>query len=308
MNRRSFLKYNLAAGISLTGCISGCGKRPISHLYKISLTEWSLNRSLFSGIIQHLDFPSVAKQEVGLNAVEYVNQFFMDKAEDKSYLAELKKRCDDLGVKSVLIMCDNEGRIGDPDATMRKQSVENHYKWITAAQFLGCHSIRVNAYSEGSAEEQQKLVAEGLYALAEFGNDHNVSVLVENHGGNSSNGKWLAGLMKRVRHSRVGTLPDLGNFRISENEFYDRYLGVEELMPYARGLSAKSGEFSQSGIEVRTDFLRMMRIVAKSGYRGYVGIEYSGSSLSEKDGIAATKKLLERIHQQLLSEYPLFNG
>lgn len=298
----------MTAGISMAGCFAGCGIRQIGHLYKISLAEWSLNQSLFSGIVQHLDFPAIAKREFGINAVEYVNQFFMDKAEDKSYLAEMKNRCDDLAVESVLIMCDNEGRIGDPDAMIRKQSVENHYKWITAAQFLGCHSVRVNANSEGTPEEQQKLVADGLYQLAEFGDDHNISVLVENHGGNSSNGKWLVGLLKRVHHARVGTLPDFGNFRISDNEYYDRYLGVEELLPFARGVSAKSSEFSEAGIEVRTDFLRMMRIVVKSGYRGYVGIEYSGKPLSEKDGIAATKKLLDHTHQQLLSEYPLFNG
>jgi L-ribulose-5-phosphate 3-epimerase len=304
MDRRTFLCSSVAAA-----CLGGAGLRctgPVGNLFKISLAEWSLNRSLFAGQVNHLDFPGIAKQNFGIDGVEYVNQFFMDKAEDRDYLGEMKKRCADLGVRSVLIMCDNEGRLGDPDEAARVQTVENHYKWVEAAKFLGCHSIRVNAYSEGSYEEQQKLVVDGLHRLAEFADQHQINVLIENHGGFSSNGKWLAGVMNKVAHVRVGTLPDFGNFQISADEWYDRYLGVEEMMPFAKAVSAKSSEFSQEGEEVRSDYLRLMRIVARSGYRGYVGIEYSGTQLSEMDGIAATKRLLERCRQKLVKEYPKF--
>src|SRR5690242_15754601 len=123
-------------------------------LYKISLAEWSLHRTLFDGKLDNLDFAKTAKNDFGIEAVEYVNQFFKDKAKDQKYLGEMKKRASDLGVKSVLIMIDNEGALGDPDDTKRKQAVENHYKWVEAAKFLGCHSIRVNAQSQGSYEEE----------------------------------------------------------------------------------------------------------------------------------------------------------
>lgn len=278
-----------AAAIAAT-CAFGEEKEP---LFKLSLAEWSLNKALFGKKLENLDFPAAAKKEFGIDAVEYVNQFFMDKAKDEKYLAELKKRCDDNGVKSLLIMCDNEGHLGDKDESKRTKAVENHYKWVEAAKFLGCHSIRVNAHSEGSFEEQQKLAADGLRRLSEFAAKSDLNVIVENHGGNSSNGKWLSGVMKMVGLKNCGTLPDFGNF-----EDYDRYQGVEELMPFAKGVSAKSHSFDENGNETKTDYLKMMKIVLAAGYRGYVGIEFEGGG-DEFAGIRATKKLLERVRDQL---------
>lgn len=306
MNRRRFLQVG-ALGFAGMG-LAGCSARLTTPLFKISLAEWSLHRALFAGEIGHLDFPRIAKERFGIDGVEYVNQFFMDKAQDRDYLSEMKRRCRDLGVTSVLIMCDNEGRIGDPNETARLQAVENHKKWVEAAKFLGCRGIRVNAYSEGDYKEQQKLVADGLRRLAEFADPFGINILVENHGGFSSNGKWLAEVMRMTGHPRVGTLPDFGNFRISADEWYDRYQGVAELMPFAMGVSAKSSEFNSEGEEVRSDFLRLMRIVARSGYRGWVGIEYSGTQLSEMEGIAATKRLLEKVRRRLTAEFPKFKG
>jgi len=242
----------------------------------------------------NLDFAQQATTVYGIDAVEYVNQFFKDKAKDTAYLSEMKKRCDDNGVKSLLIMCDGEGALGDPDTAARTKAVENHYRWIEAAKFLGCHSIRVNAQSKGTPDEQRNLVADGLRRLSEFGATHGINVIVENHGGLSSNGQWLASVMKQVNHPRCGTLPDFGNFRIGPGEEYDRYKGVEELMPFAKGVSAKSNEFDAQGNEVRTDYGRMLKIVLGAGYNGYIGIEYEGSKLSEAEGVMATKKLLER--------------
>jgi sugar phosphate isomerase/epimerase len=272
-------------------------------LFKISLAEWSLNRTLFGRELENLDFPTTAKQVYGIDAVEYVNQFFKDKAEDRSYLTELKRRADDNGVRSLIIMCDGEGALGDPDDQARAQAVENHYRWVEAAKFLGCHSIRVNARSTGSPEEQRKLAVDGLRRLTEFAAERAINVIVENHGGISSNGEWLASVMRAVDHPRCGTLPDFGNFRISEGEEYDRYKGVAELMPFAKGVSAKSNEFDENGNERHTDYVRMMRIVLDAGYRGYVGIEYEGE-ISEPDGIRATKALLETTRDQLVDEYP----
>lgn len=266
--------------------------------FRISLAQWSLHKTLFKGDLEHLDFPRVSKETYGIDAVEYVNVFFKKK-NDAAYTAELRKRCDDAGVKSVLIMCDGEGDLGDPDADKRRRAVENHCKWVEAAAALGCASIRVNAQSRGTYEEQQKLAAEGLRLLCELADPSGINVIVENHGGLSSNGAWLAGVMRLVDHKRVGTLPDFGNFQISAGERYDMYKGVEELMPFAKGVSAKSHDFDDEGNETTKDYPRLMRIVRDAGYRGYVGIEYEGSRLSEHDGVLATKRLLERVRREV---------
>jgi sugar phosphate isomerase/epimerase len=249
--------------------------------------------------MKNLDFPAAAKKDYGIEAVEYVNQFFKDKAKDTDYLADLKQRAGDAGVKNVLIMIDGEGQLGDPDEVKRKKAVENHYPWVEAAKFLGCHAIRVNAASKGSYEEQMKLAADGLRRVAEFGRDHQINVIVENHGGLSSNGAWLAAVIKQVDLPNCGTLPDFGNFRVSATETYDRYKGVAELMPFAKSVSAKSHDFDDAGNETQIDYLKMMKIVVDAGYHNWVGIEYEGSRLPEPDGILATKKLLERVRGEL---------
>jgi sugar phosphate isomerase/epimerase len=296
-SRRSFLATTAAvAAASLLGRTAFAAP---AGKFEISLAEWSLHKTLFGGKLNHLDYAATAKKEFGIEAVEYVNQFFKDKANDGKYLAEMKQRAADQGVKSLLIMIDGEGNLGDPDEAKRKQAVENHYKWVEAAKTLGCHSIRVNAGSSGTYEEQMSRAADGLRALSEFGAKHGLNVIVENHGGLSSNGAWLAGVMKKVNLPNCGTLPDFGNFRIKDNEWYDRYQGVEELMPFAKAVSAKSHDFDDAGNETKTDYLKMMKIVLAAGYSGYVGIEYEGSKLDEFAGIRATKALLEKVRTQL---------
>lgn len=298
ITRREFVGSVIGAAALSSAVMS---MRDDSLAFRISLAQWSLHRMLRAGELEHLDFPKFAKDTFGIDAVEYVNTFFMDKAKDRDFLSQLKKRVDDIGSKSLLIMCDREGAIGDADDAKRRVAVENHFKWIEAAKFLGCHSIRVNAQSSGSYEEQQKLAADGLRRLCEFAEPHGINVLVENHGGLSSNGAWLAGVMKLVNHPRVGTLPDFGNFcldwskRDDPAQWYDRYQGVAELMPFAKAVSAKSNDFDDEGNETNTDFARMMKIVLGAGYRGYVGIEYEGERLSEVEGVKRTKALLERV-------------
>lgn len=299
-SRRRFLETSAGA---LAAFAAACTERERPGVeapwFKISLAEWSLHRTLREGALDHLDFVKTAKRDYGLGGVEYVNTFFFDRARDQDYLGEMKTRAEGEGVRSLIIMCDAEGRLGDPDETARTTTVENHYKWVEAAKFLGCHAIRVNAASEGDREEQMKLAADGLRRLAEFGDGHDIDVIVENHGGLSSNGKWLAGVIEMVGHPRAGTLPDFGNFRINETERYDNYQGVTELMPYAKAVSAKSYDFDEEGNETELDYARLLRIVRDAGYRGYVGIEYEGTRLSEPDGIRATKALLERVRDQL---------
>ena len=312
MNRRNFIKTTtlLSSGLSFSG-LSAFKKKKMP--FKISLAEWSLHRSIRSNMIDHMDFYDITKNKFGLSAVEYVNSFFFDKAGDKNYLNEMKMRADDLGIESLLIMCDNEGSLGDPDPIARTKAVENHYKWAEAAKLLGCHSIRVNAYlteslhgtlpadysTTGSYENQINLAADGLRRLTEYGDTLGINTIVENHGGLSSNGQWLAAVMEKVDHPRVGTLPDFGNFRIQGEEWYDRYKGVKELMPYAKAVSAKSHDFDSQGNEINTDYYKMMNIVLDAGYSGYVGIEYEGSKLDEMAGIQATKDLLEKVRDSL---------
>jgi len=300
MNRRAFLKNSAvaAAAVALGSCMTQSGSSR-KELFKISLAEWSFNRALFGKKLDHLDFPLTAKRDYGIDAVEYVNQFWMDKAKDQSYLAELKKRCDGEGVRSVLIMCDDEGDLGDADSAKRRKAVENHYKWADAAKFLGCHSIRVNAQSSGSYNEQLERAADGLRQLAEFGKTRGLNVIVENHGGLSSNGQWLSTVIRKVNMPNCGTLPDFGNFDLGGGKEYDRYKGVTELMPFAKGVSAKSHDFDAQGNESHTDYRRMMRIVLDAGYHGYTGIEYEGEKLSEPDGVRATKKLLEKVRAEI---------
>ena len=300
MKRRDFIKDSsiLIGGLVLpltsASIFPSCSKQ---KSLSISLAEWSLHRALYSKEINHLDFISLARTKFEIDAVEYVNTFFFDKAKDKKYLNEMNIIAKDNGVKSLLIMCDNEGNLGDPNNEKRNKAVENHFKWADAAKFLGCHSIRVNARSNNnlSSSEQLNLAADGLNKLVDYCSGIEINTIVENHGGLSSNGKWLSELMKKVAHPNLGTLPDFGNFLIENDNWYDRYLGVEELMPYAKAVSAKSHEFNSNGDEVRTDYKRMMQIVLKSGYSGYVGIEYEGDKHSEYEGIQLTKDLLNKI-------------
>lgn len=299
ITRREFVGQVAASFAALQGASQFAAAKPKTPAFKISLAEWSLHRTLFDKKLDNLDFAKTSKQEFGIDAIEYVNQFFKDKAKDKKYLAELKMRGEDLGVKTLLIMIDGEGKLGDPDEKKRKQAVEKHFKWVEAAKFLGCHSIRVNAASGGSYEEQVERAANGLHRLSEFASGHGLDVIVENHGGLSSNGKWLAEVIRKVDLKNCGTLPDFGNFNLGGGKTYDRYRGVEELMPFAKAVSAKSNEFDDQGQETETDFLRMMKIVKAAGYSGYVGIEYSGKKLDEFAGIRATKKLLEKVRDQL---------
>ena len=298
MDRRRFLKTisYITGGLTLSGLYPfNKNKKP----FKISLAEWSLHRALFSGNLDHLDFCKIAKTEFDISAIEYVNTFFFEQARNKLYLIEMKTRADDIGVSSLLIMCDKEGNLGNPDEKSRTTAIENHYKWVEAAKYLGCHSIRVNARSSGAYEEQLELAADGLRRLTKFGADHEINVIVENHGGLSSNGEWLSEVLRKVDHPMCGTLPDFGNFNLGDDRWYDRYKGIKELMPFAKAVSAKSHEFDSHGNEINTDYYKMMKIVLNAGYDGFVGIEYEGSHLGEMEGIQATKDLLVKVRDSI---------
>ncbi|HMP30236.1 MAG TPA: TIM barrel protein [Saprospiraceae bacterium] len=267
----------------------------------ISLAQWSYHKALFAGEMDNFSFIKKAA-ELGFDGVEYVNAFFMDKAQNTAFLDSLKQVAAENNVKSLLIMIDGEGYLGDADILKRDSTVEKHKKWVDAAAYLGCHSIRVNAFGEGSPEEVSAAVVDGLTKLSVYAKTKNINVIVENHGGYSSNGQWLADVMAKVNLDNCGTLPDFGNFCVKREdgamwgspcaEEYDRYKGVEEMMPYAKALSAKSHDFDENGEEKHTDYGKMIAIAHAAGYKGYIGVEYEGSEKSEEEGVILTRDLI----------------
>jgi len=312
-NRRQFIAAAAAttAGLSIgtLPMASSLAAEASEPLFKISVAEYSLHRMIANKQLDPRDFGPFCKAKFDVDAVEYWMGPFSDKAKDHAYMDEMHKKSVDAGVEELLIMVDiphGKGDLGNPDTAKRKEAVEAHFEWVEAAKRMGCHSIRVNARSAGSPEEQAKLAADGLRQLCEFAAPHDINVIVENHGGLSSDGKWLTSVIRQVHKPNCGTLPDFGNFRIGQNEdgtdkLYDRYQGIAELMPYAKAVSAKSHKFDEAGNETKSDYLRIMKIVLEADYHGYVGIEWEGGEPDEVEGVLLTKRLLERVRDQLAS-------
>lgn len=303
--RRTFLKTATAwSALTALGIAEAAEAAPTAIgakklFFKISLGEWSFHKQLQKGTLNNLDFPAKAKNEFGIDAVEYVNVFFMDKAKDQSYLAELRNRCKDNGVKSLIILCDGLGDLADTDPAQRTKAIENHFPWVDAAHSLGCHSIRVNCAGQGTEADVAAAGIDGLRRLSAYAQKAKLNVLVENHGGLSSNAKWMVNVIRSVNMKNCGMLPDFDNFDITATSWYDRYLGITELMPFAKYVSAKTINFDAMGNCAETDYVRMLTIVKASGYRGYLGVEYEGDQLSEEEGVKATLRLLQRVGEEL---------
>ncbi|MCL5245351.1 sugar phosphate isomerase/epimerase [Cellulophaga sp. 20_2_10] len=312
MKRRNFLQKSAQTGALLTlgslipNTVLGMPftKTDTELFFKLSLAEWSFHRAIKSGEMDHLDFAAKA-QSFGCTGVEYVSNLFKTKAKDKTYLKQMNTRVADAGVENVLIMIGGEGNLATANAQDRLKAIERHYKWIDAAHFLGCKTIRVDLRGGTDKTEAAKASAASLATLANFAKSSNINVVVENHGGFSSDGVWLSNIMKQVGLSNCGTLPDFGNFCITKDknknclESYDLYKGMEELLPFAKGVSAKSKNFAADGTETDIDFYKIMKLVKESGYTGFVGIEYEGTLLSEDEGVQKTKDLLLKVAKQL---------
>lgn len=314
MDRRKFLlqsgKFGLAA--SLSGFLAQWLEAedlfaPPKPFFKLSLAQWSLHRAFDSKVLPAMEFARMGK-ELGFEGLEYVSSFYAPAKGRESELSqtakELKKRSADFGMQNVLIMID-EGDLSTADKTMRDSVVAGHVKWIDAAAELGCHSIRVNLFG-GETEKTPELWIEhsidSLRRLSEIAAKSKINVIVENHQLLSADAAKVARIMRAVNMKNCGTLPDFGNFCLKREggarfegkciEEYDRYKGMAELLPFAKGVSAKSYDFNASGEETTIDYKRMLKLVKDSGYNGFIGVEYEGQRLSEIDGIMKTKQLL----------------
>lgn len=269
--------------------------------FDISLAQWSLNKAFWAGTRDKMRFAEIARRDFGIKNVEYVNQFYME-GFTPAVTAELKRVADGEGVRSVLIMCDRCGRLGDPDPAKQAESVQAHVPWLEAARELGCHAIRVNAFSEATESYGSQLdrTADGLRRLCDIGDTHGLNVIVEPHGGLSSNGAWLAALMDLVGHKRAGILPDFGNYGDRRAGWaYDAYLGTRQSMPYAKGVSAKTFGFGVDGEENTMDFRHLMGIVKDSGFSGFIGAEWEGKEIDEDTGVRRTRDLLVKLGGRL---------
>lgn len=304
MKRRNFLSVTLTAGIasSVFPSTNFVKFNSIENL-KISLAQWSLNKSIKNGKLPILDFAKKARS-FDIEGIEFVSGLYtrdtdiLERMSMNSLAKELIKRSDDYGIDNVLFMIDNQGDLASSNKNERFQAIDNHKRWIDLSAEIGCKTMRVNLNGEKDLNKWTKNSVKSLTALNKY--NENINVVVENHGGLSSSGKYLSNVMSKVKLENCGTLPDFGNFCMNGSpwgnctQMYDRYLGTEELMPYAHAVSAKSYDFDDEGNETTIDYKRMMEIVKRSGYQGYVGIEYEGNRLGEDDGIIATKKLLEK--------------
>ncbi len=327
MDRGTFVKILGLVPISLALESKDVMPRPKKirrkNSLKLSLSQWALHRAIFGnskenydlwkstlykdpdrlwqGSLHPLEFPAKAK-ELGFDTVEYVNSLIFGRAEDQKFLNELNLRCDDNGIKNQLVMVDEEGFIGHPDKKERDKAIENHKRWMEAAQILACPYLRVNAFSIGPAEEQMILAAEGLRKLAEMGLEYGLKILVENHGGMSSNADWLVETIVLADHQNLGTVVDLDNFTFSEDfiwgdgQIFNRYIGVQKLLPFAHSISAKTHAFDIQGYETTIDYKRMMSLITQSEFNDYICVEYEGYDKTEEEGILATKGLIEQTY------------
>ena len=272
--------------------------------FDLSLAQWSIHKMIRNDNVDPYTFAEKAKGW-GFTGLEYVSQLYPADLENNEYSdeainafveksnAEAKKH----GMRNVLIMIDRQGDLAVSDAAERKAAVERHFKWVDAAAKMGCHSIRVNLAGSDVPEEWMANSIDGLTQLATYAKDKNINIIVENHGGLSSNGAMLAEVMTKVDMDNCGTLPDFGNFCIKRSETgcaeeYDKYKGVKELMVHAKAVSAKAHDFDEEGNETKIDYARILQIVKDAGYSGYIGVEYEGNVLSEEEGIIATRDLL----------------
>jgi L-ribulose-5-phosphate 3-epimerase len=300
MKRRVFIRKTVMGTATLAAMpVIGCNAN--EKVLQISLAQWSLHRSFNDGTFDPVDFATIASEKYDIHAVEYVNNFYRDRVADDTFWNQMKSRSLDAGVQNMVLMVDDEGDLGAADQKERLQSVENHYKWVHAANLLGCRTMRVNAFGDPDREIYRASIMDAMARLADYAAQSDLNIVIENHGLFSSDAELIAGIIKEVNRPNFGSLPDFGNWCLSAkwgttqgecDQVYDRYKGVAELLPYAKAVSAKSYNFNEQGEDTKIDYYKMMKMVKESDYNGYIGIEYEGEEKSEHEGILLTKDLM----------------
>ncbi len=310
-SRRTFLKKTTLAfaAISMPTFYTYGNKSEI-NMPHISLAQWSLNRAFFSKTLDPINFASIAKNNYGISAVEYVNQFYVDYASDEKFWNQMAKRATDSEVQSLIMMVDEKEKLGDSNANTRKTAIESHYKWVNAAKILGCHSIRVNAFGDGGLDELEASLVDSLSILTEYAAKEKVHVILENHGLHTSNADFMTGLIKAVNNPYLGTLPDFGNWCLNAEwgstqktknctNVYPPEEGIAKFLPYAKGVSAKSYSFDADGFDLVIDYPKLLQLVKDADFNGHIGIEFEGENMSEPEGIKMTKALIENVWESL---------
>ena len=328
--RRNFIQTTIAAslGIPLMGSNLISDSLLNDQNIKISLQCYSFASSLFTKKMNIIDFPKIVREDFNIDAAEYWNRPMVEKRRDSNFIRELNKRTNDYGLENTFMLVDlinfqtgESKSLCSRDKIERNFAIEEHKEWIEFSKAIGCKGIRVNLWSDNMTRSEVKSISQdSLGELLEFSNKINMSIVIENHGGYTSDAKWLIDLIKSINHPKLGTLPDFGtrNFCIKRApktesgifgsqcvDQYDKYKGVKEMLPYAKGISAKSHTFNNDGEEMSTDYKKMINLIKASGFNDYIAIEYEGAImalyakgnskfLSSHEGILATKKLIEK--------------
>ena len=290
ISRRSFLgSATLAAPIiSFAPTLLAKGKNDPNR-FQIGIQEYTFHRWIGSGKLDHLDYPALAKDKLGITHIEYWNRPFKEKHTDKKYVGELVKRTTGEGMKNVLILVDAKNQLDSKDAQARSQAVDEHKGWVDCAAQLGCDAIRVNCRSGGNRDENLENAAMGLGALCDYAKETGVKIVIEPHGGNSQDPDWLLAAMKKINKPNAGLLPDFNNFGR-----YNRYDGVIKSLPYAPAVCAKALRFDDKGNETNTDFYKMIKIIYDSSYSGVISIEFEGHRVDPIEGSLKTKALIQK--------------
>tara|TARA_R110002096_G_scaffold29509_5_gene88955 strand:- start:18445 stop:19350 length:906 start_codon:yes stop_codon:yes gene_type:complete len=257
--------------------------------FQLGIQEYTFNRWLSSGKLDHLDYPALAKEKLGITHIEYWNRPFNGKHTDTAYVGELAKRSTGEGMKNVLILVDAKNQLDSADAAQRTRAVDEHKGWVDCAAQLGCDAIRVNCRSGGTFEDNLDQMADGMGRLCDYAKPSGVKIVIEPHGGNSQNPDWLLAAMERLNHPNAGLLPDFNNFGS-----FDRYEGVTKSLPHAVAVCAKAFGFGEDGNETKTDYFRMLKIVHDSDYSGVITIEFEGHDLDPVEGTLKTKALIRK--------------
>ncbi len=272
---------------------------------EIGLSTWSLHRHMgpikrqvvtdtgekhewteeYPEDVSLLDFAGFARKEYGLTHLELIQMSFP--STEASYLKKLRSAVEaaEAVIENVPI---DVGDICELAPERRAEHVRNIKSWMDVAAAIGSRAVRVNTGPSREGSDALALAVESCKRLAEHADKLGLNVLIENHGGISSDPQLLKQLIESVSTERMGACPDFGGF-----DEAIRYDGLQKIMPLAKLVHAKSYAFDEHGEETAIDYARCMQIVKNSGFSGVLSIEYEGDG-NASEGIKKTKELILR--------------